>query len=252
MGSLMRCASQNCRPGWGFDEIKPALNRTATAEQDDRSKIVFTTLLMLIRNCVGAGSLAPKPEKISPKTGTTFTSRKMVIQNRDDRHDCRIHHGRLDLLAQSRGIFQIGGQPRQDFGQQTAFFTGGNHADIQAVENFGMFLQRFGETVAAFDSAQTSLMTSRMTLLVVCSASACSDCTIAKPASIIVASWRVKMTRSARATLPPPVLPFLPTFSWIETTSRLRFSRAAMAACSVAASTELRIFAAGGRFPRYI
>ena len=64
---------------------------------------------------------------------------------------------------------------------------------------------------------------------------------MAKPASIIVANWRVKMTRSCSATLPPEVLPFLPIFSWMDTTSRLRFSSAAMAACSVAASTELRI-----------
>ena len=84
-------------------------------------------------------------------------------------------------------------------------------------------------------------MTSRMTLLVVCSASACKDCTIARPASIIVASWRVKITWSASATRPPLVRPCLPTFSWMDRTSMLRLSRAAMAACSVAASTELRI-----------
>ncbi len=87
----------------------------------------------------------------------------------------------------------------------------------------------------------TSRMTSRMTLLVVCSASACSDCTMARPASIIVASCRVKITRSASATRPPLVRPCLPTFSWMERTSMLRFNSAAMAACSVAASTELRI-----------
>ena len=34
---------------------------------------------MLIRYCVGVGSLAPKPEKMSPKTGTTLTSRKIVM-----------------------------------------------------------------------------------------------------------------------------------------------------------------------------
>ena len=82
---------------------------------------------------------------------------------------------------------------------------------------------------------------SRMTLLVVWSASACRDCTMAMPASIIVASWRVNTTRSASDTLPPLVLPFLAIFSWMETTSRLRLSNAAMAACSVAASTVLRI-----------
>ena len=32
-----------------------------------------------IRNCVGAGSFAPKSAKMLPKTGTTFTMRKMVM-----------------------------------------------------------------------------------------------------------------------------------------------------------------------------
>ena len=72
--------------------------------------------------------------------------------DRHDRDDGGIHHGGFDLLAQARGIFQIGGKARQNFRQQTAFFTGGYHADIQAVENFGMLLQRFGETIAAFDA----------------------------------------------------------------------------------------------------
>ena len=64
---------------------------------------------------------------------------------------------------------------------------------------------------------------------------------MAMPASIIVASWRVNTTRSLKLTLPPWALPFLASFSWIETTSRLRFNSAAMADCSFAASTELRI-----------
>ena len=54
--------------------------------------------------------------------------------------------------------------------------------------------------------------------------------TMASPASIIVASCRVKITRSAKATLPPLVRPCLPTFSWMESTSMLRFRSAAMAA----------------------
>ena len=37
--------------------------------------------LKSIKNCVGAGSLAPKSLKISPKTGTTRTIRKVVIKN---------------------------------------------------------------------------------------------------------------------------------------------------------------------------
>ena len=64
---------------------------------------------------------------------------------------------------------------------------------------------------------------------------------MARPASIMVASWRVKMTKSARETLPPLVRPFLPIFSVMETTSRLRFNSAATALASLDASTELRI-----------
>ena len=64
---------------------------------------------------------------------------------------------------------------------------------------------------------------------------------MASPASIIVASWRVNITKSINATLPPAVFPFLPVFSWMETTSRLRFSSATIAVCSEPASIELRI-----------
>src|ERR1051326_4137770 len=44
------------------------------------TRYFLTISLTLIRNWVGAGSVAPKLAKISPKTGTTFTSRKMVMQ----------------------------------------------------------------------------------------------------------------------------------------------------------------------------
>ena len=37
-------------------------------------------MLTLIKYSVGAGSVALKLAKISPKTGTTFTSRKIVIR----------------------------------------------------------------------------------------------------------------------------------------------------------------------------
>jgi hypothetical protein len=61
-----------------------------------------------------------------------------------------------------------------------------------------------------------SRMVSRMTLLGDWSDSAWRDCTMAIPASIIVANWRVNTTKSARETLPPLVLPFLETFpQWI-------------------------------------
>ena len=107
---------------------------------------------MLIRNCVGAGSLAPKLAKISPNTGTTFTSRKIVIRIATTRDDRGIHHRRFDLLAQAGGVFQISGQTGENFSEQTAFFTGGHHADVKPAENLGMLLQRLGETVAAFDA----------------------------------------------------------------------------------------------------
>ena len=62
---------------------------------------------------------------------------------------------------------------------------------------------------------QTSLTVSRMTLLVVCSASACSDWTMAMPASIMVASCRVNTTKSASCTRRPGLSAFghlLPDF----------------------------------------
>ena len=62
---------------------------------------------------------------------------------------------------------------------------------------------------------------------------------MAKPASIMVANWRVNTTKSLNDTLPPAVRPFLLTFSWIDTTRRFRFNRVAIAACSVLASRVL-------------
>ena len=41
--------------------------------------LFFMKVLTVMRNKVGPGSLPPKPEKTSLKTGTTTTMRKMVM-----------------------------------------------------------------------------------------------------------------------------------------------------------------------------
>src|SRR2546429_491937 len=45
-----------------------------------KTRYFFTMVLMLTRYWVGAGKAAPKLAKISPKTGTTLTKRKIVIR----------------------------------------------------------------------------------------------------------------------------------------------------------------------------
>ncbi len=64
-----------------------------------------------------------------------------------------IHHGGLDLAAQPGGVFQVRGQPGQNFGEQTAFFARPDHADVKLVENLGMFGQRLGKAVAGLPRA---------------------------------------------------------------------------------------------------
>ena len=162
-------------------------------------------------------------------------------QDRHDGHHRRVHHGRFDLLAEPGGILQISRQPGENLRQQAAFFTGGDHANVEPAERLGMLLQCLGETVAAFHPRAHVVNHVAHDLVGGLLRQRLQDCTMARPASIIVASWRVKITRSARPTRPPLVRPCLPTFSWMERTSMLRLSRAAIAACSVAASTELRI-----------
>ena len=111
----------------------------------------FTMLLMLIRNMRGRGKLGAEARVNVAEHRHHFDQQEDGDQDGHDGDDGRIHHGGLDLLAQSGGVFQIDGQAGQDFRQQTAFFAGGHHAHIKPVEHFGMLLQRLGKAVAAFD-----------------------------------------------------------------------------------------------------
>ena len=101
--------------------------------------------LKSIRNCVGAGSLAPKSLKISPKTGTTSNDKKSRDQERDANDDDRIGHGRLDLLAQAGAGLEEAGQAVENLREQTAGFTGFHHADKKTIEDTRMFRYRFVE-----------------------------------------------------------------------------------------------------------
>jgi hypothetical protein len=87
-----------------------------------------------------------------------------------------------------------------------------------------------------------------MTLFGVWSASACSACTMAMPASIIVASWRVNTTRSASATLPPLVWPRLAIFSWMDNHQQVAVEQRGDGGLLGGGLDGVADFAAGGRF----
>src|SRR5262245_15940182 len=78
-------------------------------------------------------------------------------QNGHNSDDRRVHHCRFNLLAKASRVFQINGQPSENFRQQTAFFTSCNHASVKAIESFGMLLKRLRETVATFDASANVL-----------------------------------------------------------------------------------------------
>ena len=107
-------------------------------------------LLTLMRYWVGVGSLPPKPEKTSLENRHHHHQEENGDADGHDGHRHRIHQGRLDLLAQAGGVFQVGGQTGEDFRQQSALFPGAHHGIIEPVENLGMFLQGLGKTVAPF------------------------------------------------------------------------------------------------------
>jgi hypothetical protein len=108
-------------------------------------------LLTSMSACVGAGNFDPKPLYTSPKTGTTFTSRKMVMPMAMIVTAVGYIIADFTFLRR-RAVFSRYGQSGKNFGEQSTAFTRPDHADVEPVENLGMLCQRLGEAVAAFDA----------------------------------------------------------------------------------------------------
>src|SRR6185503_6999150 len=100
----------------------------------------------------GTGELLAEAFVDVSKDRDNFHQQEDRDTNRDDRDRGRIHHRRLHLFAQTRGVFQVSREAGQNFSEQTAAFAGGHHTNVKARKNFGMLLQRLGKAVAAFNA----------------------------------------------------------------------------------------------------
>ena len=79
-------------------------------------------------------------------------------RERDADDDDRIGHGRLHLLAQARARFEEAGQTIENFREQTAVFTGFDHADEKPIEDARMFAIDSWKVSPPWTRVVTSLM----------------------------------------------------------------------------------------------
>jgi hypothetical protein len=135
--------------GLGFDVVEPAPDgRANNHEQED--EIVFHHVADAHQNEGGTGQSGTEPGINFLEGGNNSHEEEGGDANGDDGHDGGIHQGGFDLFTEAFGVFLIGGEARQDFREETAFFAGSDHGHIEAVEGFGMAGEGFGEAFAAF------------------------------------------------------------------------------------------------------
>ena len=135
----------------GLDEIEPAIDHAAAAQQDEDQE--------LSDKVAEVDQVLRRGRERGAKVGEDFAEHRHNFhqqengdENRHHGYHRRVHHGGFDFFAEAGGVFQINGQARQDFGQQTALFAGRHHAGVEPAECPGMLLQSIRETVAAFDA----------------------------------------------------------------------------------------------------
>src|SRR6267142_5052244 len=134
-----------------LDEVKPDVN-SATAGDEKEDEITLNETADINEALSWPGKFSAEAGEDFTENGDDFDEEENRDANRHNGDDDRIHHRGFDLLAQAIGIFKIGREAGENFGEQTAFFTGRHHADIHPAEYFWMFLKRFGETVATLDA----------------------------------------------------------------------------------------------------
>ncbi|MDB6064223.1 MAG: hypothetical protein JWR26_431 [Pedosphaera sp.] len=137
--------------GLGLDEVKPAINGAAHGQEDGDDPF-------LAKGAEGDEGLGGRGQ-FAAEAGEDFTEHGDDLDQQEDGnadgHDGDhggIHHGGFDLAAEAGGVFQVGGETAKDFSEETAFFTGADHADVKFVEHFGVFDEGLGEAVAAFNA----------------------------------------------------------------------------------------------------
>ena len=140
----------------GFQVGNPAVNQ-GDADGDQVKQILLDEVADVDERLGRTWQLRAKPFVDVAKHRHDFDQEENGDADGDDGDGGRIHHGRLDLLAQLGSALQVGGQAGQNFRQQTAAFAGRDHADVQLVKGLGVLLQRFRKTVTALDAGANVL-----------------------------------------------------------------------------------------------
>src|SRR5262249_44796180 len=113
--------------GLGLDEIEPAIDSAAHAEQDGNEPGLHD-ITQLDQELRRGWKLGTEAVKNIAEHRHDLDEQEDGDADGHDGHDTRIHHGGLDLAAQARGVFQVGGETGENFSEQTAFFTSADHA----------------------------------------------------------------------------------------------------------------------------
>ena len=134
----------------GLDEMKPAVNSAAQGQQA-QDEVPLHEIADMDQVERRRGQCGIEVGKNLAEDRHDFHQQKDGDQDGHDGDDGRVHDGGLNLFAQPGGILQIDRQPAENLSQQTAPFASRHHASVKPAEHLGMFLQRLGQAVAAFD-----------------------------------------------------------------------------------------------------
>src|SRR5438477_11743838 len=137
-------------PLFAFDVGQPAVDDEGQGRQYIQ-KIVFKHVADADQGQGGGRQFLPKALVNVRKDRDDFDQEENCDRDGHGGHDDGVHHRRLYFLAQPGGAFQIGRKAGKNLRQQTAALTRPDHANIKAVEDFGMFLQRFRKTIASLN-----------------------------------------------------------------------------------------------------
>ena len=121
----------------------------------------------------------------------------------DDDDDARVDHRAADLAPQLHGLLDVDREPIQDGVEDAADLAGLDEVHVEVVEDLGW---RRSESLNVAPCSTLDFTSRRMfakSLLSVCPCRMSRHCTMGRPASIMVANRRVKVTMSLGLTPVP-------------------------------------------------
>src|SRR5882724_11116458 len=114
---------------FGFDKVKPAVNRT-NANNDNRNDETSDEMTDVQQSLSWSRQRRLKALKDFAKHGHHLNQQEDCDQHGDNAYHGRIHHRRFDFLAEAGSIFEVDRQSGEDFSQQAAFFSRSHHANV--------------------------------------------------------------------------------------------------------------------------